>query len=201
MNSDGLPIHNNKILVGSATGIAAYADSLPIPTGEPNNRTGWYFEKTAGAEKFNYYFYTQGSHPVELKHIDSLFFVGAIDNYVNGSSVPFLVVYTKPLGDGQDAAFWYRSKIAYTIGNASGHIHLGEKTQFSTVSQPNPRFPYTHVHLNNIVKTGLGNPDEEILTMAVHSDSAAAITTKILISHVGWRHTDANHSSCILLKA
>ena len=56
-NSDGIPIHNNKINASSAEGVAVYADSSPAPTGDPNGRKGWYFKKTSGAEKFNYYLY------------------------------------------------------------------------------------------------------------------------------------------------
>jgi hypothetical protein len=200
MNANGIPIHNNKILLTSADGVAMYADSLPIPVGEPNNRDGWYFIKTAGAEKFNYYFYSQGSHAVTLADLEQTFFVGAIDNWVTTASCPFITVYTKPLGDGQDAAAWYRTKQIYTI-RASANINLGEKTQFTTGSTPNLIFPYPQVKLNNIIIEGLNNPNEEILTMAVHSDSSSAVTTKILISQMGWKHQDHVHSTCIKLVA
>lgn len=191
VNSDGIPIHNNKINVGSANGIAVYADSLPAPTGDPDGRPGWYFAKTTGTEKFNYYFYSQGSHPLTVADLDDVFFVGSVNHWSNEYSAPYVVVYTKPTGVG-DAGAWYHSRRAYAVH--SPEIVLGMKVQFSTHREPTPRFPYQHIVLSKITDTGDFEDDEEILTISVQSESTAHNDTKILISHVGWRGTVNNVS-------
>ena len=61
--------HNGFVKLGSVASASVYADSLPIPTADNNSRDGWLFTKTAGAEKFNYYIYGQGSHPITLSQL------------------------------------------------------------------------------------------------------------------------------------
>jgi len=199
-NSDGIPIHNGKINVNTAGGMAAYADSMPIPTGDPDNRKGWYFAKSSGAEKFNYYYYGQGSRAITLAEVAEYYFVGAVDTYVNGASLPFMVIYTKMQGDGNDAGAWYRSKITYSL-HSSQLVQLGIKSQFSTVSTPSTKFPFSRKHLNVVGGVGPQDPSEEILTMSVQSDSGSDNTTKILISHVGYCLHNRTEDVNILLSA
>ena len=184
-NSDGIPIHQNKINVGSANGVAAYADSSPAPIADPDGKTGWYFAKTGGTEKFNYYFYSEGSHPITVQNLQDVFFVGSVNHWDSATSAPFVVVYTKPTGVG-DAGAWFHSKRAFTITTLD-NIVLGKKTQFSTHPIPSPKFPYQHIQLSNIVTSGDYADAEEILTISVQSDSGAHDDTSILISHVGWK--------------
>ncbi len=200
-NSDGIPTHNSKILVSSASGVAAYADTLPIPTSDPNNRKGWYYQKTAGAEKFNYYLYVQGSRALRLQDVKEFYFVGAVDTYTNATSVPFIVIYTKPLGDGQDAQPWYRSRITHGVNIVNTNIQLGVKSQFSTAEKTSTKFPYSQSHLS--VKTGEGprDPTEEILYMTIHCDSGAPNDAKILISHFGYCLHNRAEDVNILLSA
>ena len=194
-NSDGQPTHNNKINVSSAGGIAVYADSLPVPVADPNGRSGWYYAKTAGAEKFNYYLYAQGNRALRLKDVKEYFFVGSVDTYVDSASTPFIVIYTKPLGAG-DAGAWYRTKITYSLNVNTAMVQLGVRSQFSTLASTNTKFPYSQNHLNVVGVDGPNDPTEEIYTMSVHSDSGADNTTKILIANFGYclhnRQEDVN---------
>jgi len=177
--------HNGFVkLTGSGSSI--YADSLPPPTSDPDGRDGWLYQKTSGAEKFNYYFYSQGSSAFNLSHIKSLFFTGSVDNWVSIGSAPFIVIYTKPTGSG-DAGAWYHSKVAYTI-SASSDIQLGELSYFYAGLKPTHiTSSYRHILLNNKVITGDALPSEEVLTIAVHSDSSAANSTRILITDMGFQ--------------
>lgn len=188
--SDSIPIHNNKINLGSMAGVAVYADSMPPPTADPDGRSGWYFAKTGGAEKFNYYFYSQGSHAMTVADLEDVFFVGSINHWDSSQSCPFVVVYTKPTGNG-DAGAWYHSRRAYAMAS-NAQITLGLKTQFSISSSPQPKFPYQHILLSNAITTGDFADDEEIYTISVQSDSASHNDTKILISNVGWRSSINN---------
>ena len=200
-NSDGIPIHNSKVLLTSTSGVAAYAGTLPVPTSDPNNRKGWYFQKTAGAEKFNYYLYVEGSRALKLQDVKEYYFVGSVDTYSNITSVPFIVVYTKPLGDGSDAQPWYRSRIFHTINTLNTNVQLGVKCQYSTSTKTSTKFPYNQAHLSVTGGEGPRDPAEEILYMTVHSDSTAPVDAKILISHFGYCIHNRAEDVNILLSA
>ena len=182
--------HNSFVKL-NGSGPSVYADSMPIPTDDTDGRAGWLYQKSSGAEKFNYYCYSQGSKPITLGHLRSVHFSGAVDNYVSNASVPFFVVYTKPTGVG-DAGLWYHSKVAYAISNVAD-IQLGELCYFYGGEKPTDiTSSYRHIFLNNIIIEGDALPAEEILYMSVHSDSGAADTTRILISDMGFETNNGN---------
>ena len=184
-------IHNGKIkLTGS--GPSVYADSSPPPVEDLNDREGWLFTKTSGAEKFNYYIYGEGNQALTLSMLKNVFFTGSIDNYISGTSNPFIVVYTKPTGIG-DAGAWYHSKVAYVIDNFQ-NIQIGEICLFRCLEEieKNP-YTFREIPLLGVVKTGDALPSEEILTISIQSDSSAADTTQILIEDVGFEFKRGNH--------
>jgi len=195
MNSDGIPIHNGRVNLSSTSGVAVYADTLPAPTADDNGRKGWLYVKASGTQKLNYYFYSEGSHPITLANLENAYFVGIINNWTDTRNVPFLVVYTKPLGDGQDAGAWYRTKRTFGIPTQT-KVTLGMRTQFSMFANPTPMFPFENVVLSSTTVAGPNLSTEEILTISVHTDSSAANGISNLISHVGWKerggHSAAN---------
>ena len=193
-NSDGIPIHNGRVNLSSTAGASVYADTLPVPVADDNGRKGWLYVKSAGAEKLNYYFYSQGSHAVTLAELENLYYVGIIDNWTNAMNVPFLVVYTKMQGDGQDGGAWYRTKRTFGIPSHT-RLNLGQRTQFSMANNPTPSFPFPHITLTAQTVVGPNANDEEILTMAVHTDSGAAVGISNIISHVGWKSTHMHNSA------
>ena len=173
--------------------MAVYADTLPVPVDDPNGRAGWLYKKTGGTEKLNYYFYSQGSTPLLLKNLKDVYFVGIIDNWVNADSAAYVAIYTKPLGDGQDGGAWYRTRQTFRI-HTGAHITLGMRTQFTTSGNPSPAFPFEKIRLTQLDVVGPNDPDEEIYTISVQTDSTAANTTAVLISHVGYSADDGRHS-------
>lgn len=184
---------NNNILLTSSSGVGVYADSMPVPTADINNRPGWLFKKTAGVEKFNYYYYSQGSHAITLGDIKSLSSNLVIDTWTNGQSAPFFVVYTKPTGVG-DAGAWYHSKRAYAL-EASKKILLGESINVYAIAEP----VYTYncdrdVKLGAIVDTGTPLDSEEILTISLHSDSSSAVNTQILVKSLALELNDGTNT-------
>ncbi len=195
MNSDGIPIHNGRINLSSTSGVAAYADTAPAPTADDNGRKGWLHVKASGTQKLNYYFYSEGSAPVTLANLENAYFVGIINNWTNFQNIPFLVVYTKPQGAG-DGGSWYRTKRTFGVHTGTGAITLGMRTQFSMFANPTPTFPFENVVLNSPTVVGPNVSTEEILTIAVATDSTSADGTSVLISHVGWKarggHSAAN---------
>lgn len=190
-------VSNAEIKRSSTEGTAVIADSSPAPTADTNGRDGWLYKKSSGAEKFNYYLWAQGSKPLRLRDLRSVYMVASVDTYTNVTSVPFVVIYTKPTGVG-DAAVWYHSKIAYTIHQQTTHIMLGEKVQFYTHQIiPTDNYGYRQISLPIEIKTGDALPDEEILYITLHSDSSAPNNTTILVSDFG---LETNHTERISLK-
>lgn len=182
---------NSKVKVTSASGVAIFADSSPAPEADLNGRAGWLYTKGTGAEKFNYYVWSQGSRPITLGEIKSLSMVGSVDTYTNGASVPFIVVYTKATGVG-DAGVWYHSRISYSI-DATQVIMLGEKVQFyHSHSHPGINYGVRQIPLNTIITDGDAVSTEEILYITLHSDSGGADNTQILISNFGFETTVKN---------
>jgi hypothetical protein len=190
-------LSNSQVKLTSASGIAVYADSNPPPTADLNGRDGWLFTKSSGTQKFNYYLWSQGSYPLRLQDLRSVFMCGSVDTYSNSSSVPFIVIYTKPTGSG-DAQPWYHSRISYSIDEPSNIIMLGEKVQFfSHMVRPADNYGYRQIALATQIKDGDCLPNEEILYITLQSDSAAADFTQILISDFGFETT---HQEKITIK-
>ena len=196
-----LPHHNNKVLLNTQAGLSVFADSTPPPVSDPNERRGWLFVKSDAADKFNYYIYGQGSHPMKLSEFGGAWFVANIDNWVDVSSAPFFTVYTKPLGDGLDGGLWYRTRRTYCVASRT-HICLGKRQQFNTEAlNTNTIYPFEQTHLSNTIVTGPNDPSEEILTMAIHSDSASPLTTQILVAYAGFYRKNTTHSANIYLSS
>lgn len=184
---DPILYHTGQVKSSSAGGIAVYADSSPAPIADNDGRDGWLFSKSvADASKFNYYFYGEGSSPILLNEISSLLCDVTIDNYQDITSLPFIIIYTKPTGVG-DAGVWYHSKIIYTM-NSDEKILLGEGVTFYGGLKPNIHSNMNGKRLiecNTLITSGDALPTEEVLTIALHSDSGSPASTQILVSSLG----------------
>ena len=193
--------HNNKVKLGTVAAASVYADSNPAPVADPSGRDGWLFDKSAATDKFNYYFYGEGTNPMTLGEFGGAWFTAHVDNYVNTSSVPFITVYTKPTGAG-DAGAWYRTRRVYACRHDT-EVTLGMALQYNTEAiNPAYQFPYHQTHLSVLQVTGPNLDTEEILTMAVHSDSGSELTTQILVTNVGfYRKNNVVHSPNIYLSS
>ena len=182
--NDNQVITNGQFKIGTAAGIAV-AGGEQAPIADANERPGWLFSKaTADAAKFNYFFYGQGTLPIRLSQLSHIYFNGAVDTYADASSIPFVVIYTKPTGIG-DAGVWYHSKIVYTMSDII-NLQLGEMVTFYTHTKPSVNYGYTFVPLHIVNSEGDADPHEEILYLTIHSDSAAAMGTQILVSDIGF---------------
>ena len=179
-------VDNGSVSLASVSGAAVYADTLPVPIQDTvGKRRGWLWTKAAtGTEKLNYYFYAEGSMPVTLAHLRGLSARVSIDNYQTTLSNPFFVIYTKPTGVG-DAGAWYHSKISHHIPSTTP-IMIGEEVQLYTADKPlNYDSINRLIHCNQTTTVGDALPAEEILTVAIHTDTLAPAGTQILVSQVG----------------
>ena len=185
INKSKHPKTNRKVKLTSPSGVALYADSSPAPTLDLDDRAGWLWTKVvADTTKFNYYFYGQGNTAFKVSDIESLNAVISIDTHPSIVSVPFFIVYTKPTGVG-DYAAWYHSKFIYTM-DAGQIIDLGEKISMWSGNKGANNNDYRSVGFNTILTNGDANTNEEILFISIQSDSASLITTKILIESLGY---------------
>ena len=173
-----------KIYSDSSGGLAVRADSSLTASIDPDNRSGWLFEKSvANTNKFNLYYWGQGNRPKTPAHIRSLKAIVSIDNYQSVQSLPFFVVYTKPKGDGSDDQPWYNAKRAFTL-TTSEDIEVGQKIEMYAKHVPKDK-GVRQVQFNNTVDSGTFNESDEILYITIQSDSAAPANTKILIEALG----------------
>ena len=166
---------NFQLKLGSAGATAMQADSMPLAVADSNGRSGWSYTKVSGSEKYNYYFYSGSYEQMKMKHVKNMFYCGSIDAWSGlQNEAPFFVIYTKPRGDGSDAAAWYHSRFAYTLHAASQLIRAGEKCVFYCLREPEQDFgDVRKIPFNNRIDTGIFDLEDEVLYMTLQSDSGA----------------------------
>ena len=177
-------VNQDKVKLTSPTAVSVYQDSTP-PIADEDDRDGWLFKKVAAADKFNYYVYATGSHPLPLSSLNNVSMTCHIDTFTNSSSIPFIVVYTKATGTG-DAGSWYKSRIAYAL-SSTNKVLAGEPVNLYCLNNPDLNNGCRDMELTSVITLGTADPSEEILTITAHSDSASPINTKILVSHIGYK--------------
>ena len=185
MSINNQVVSNAQYKIGTASTTAILADSSLTPTADADDRQGWAFIKTlSNADKFNIYFYGQGSLPIRLGDIHSVFANVAINSHVDNSSKPHINIYTKMTGSG-DAGAFYHSKLTFTIPN-NYNIQLGETITLMTHREESLGYGYRNCVLRDVVVDGDGAESEEILYMTLHSDSAAVAGLNMIISDLGF---------------
>jgi hypothetical protein len=156
-----------------------YADESPpsaIPAGLGYLNNGWYYSNntTAPNKKINWYMpASTGSTVSSLKY-----------SYISGQilsniSLPFLVVYTKPIVGKVNAASWYCSRRTYSSAGGASVVIPGTRAHQLVVSLDSTvTYPiingYTQIMLTNLDVTlnkGLFEPTEEILFYAISTNS------------------------------
>ena len=153
-----------------------------------NARPGWAFIKNAESVadlKINWYMWNGTYENVQLKHMKSLFILGCIDTWTNvENEVFFIVVHTKMTGSG-DAGAWFHSRHAYVIDKPNHTVQPGERCLFHTLETPTLTFDGArHIPLQKRIDTGVFDPDNEILVISVHTDSAAS-SVGVLVESMG----------------
>ena len=115
--------NNDKVKLTSGDGVALYADTLPTPQSDINDRTGWLWAKVvADATKLNYYMYgnTGSSFQFTLADFVGAFGVLSVDYYQDITSIPFIEVYSKPTGAGDAGSFYHSRYVALSTYTHEG---------------------------------------------------------------------------------
>ena len=175
--------HIDQVLATSAGGLEMVGGET-APIADEDNRDGWLFKKTvADASKINWYFYGAGNTLTNLQDLKSISCILSVDTYTATNSLPFFIVYTKATGSGD--ASWYKSKITYQL-SAGEKILTGEEVQAWCGVKPLKQSNKRMVEFNAISSVGTALDTEELLTIAIHTDSGAGIGTKLLVKQVGF---------------
>jgi len=181
-----IPSNNGKVEIVLANHASVWADSIPSPIVDSNQREGWYYNNTAATNKANIYFFAGLQETLLLKDIASIWAKLAIDDYSNFNVLPFFIVYTKMKNDGTDAGSFYHSKLTYTL-NADVDVGIGEEVIIHTHFSPNISYDNRRIHCNNITTEGTADGLEEVLYITIHTDSGAATgAVKILFQNLGF---------------
>jgi hypothetical protein len=92
-------------------------------------------------------------------------------------------VYSKATGSGDVS--WYKSRITYQLSD--GQIIIpGEEIQAWSGVKPSKASNRRMVEFNSVSSVGTALDTEEILTIAIHTDSGSDIGTKLLVNQVGY---------------
>lgn len=151
-----------------------YADALPASV-DPGGTGGWYFSNPGSGGKVNWYFlgvYPGAPGETLLGDLKNLFMT--FYPRTTTTRAPFVALYTRPQGDGNDAASWYRSRIVYEnlsqswTANSPVLLHVGSQP---SVDQHLPR---VELPADSISTVGPQSPDEDVYLAAVGTDSSEA---------------------------
>ncbi len=171
----------------SNAGLMVVADEgIPIvaPTTSPYQLDrGWYYKNSSTsvdqdgnpATKINWYFAGEG-------YAKTLGDITTLGMNVNFFTLPtegdvFLSIFTKYVGDGDDAGGWYRSKLNYLITptqTGKQLVHFGQ--DIPTLLPSLPRLDITG-NLDAVGSNGLQAPTEEIYLIALSTNSTAVTNT------------------------
>lgn len=137
------------------TDVTVYADGKAA-TADPLGSGGWYYTNAGDGTKINWYFFGQGggalTELVTLADLNSVYgyFIPRSDD----TRIPFAALYTAPLGDGNDAATWYRSRIVWELLNTDAGV-------------PQP-WPQSVPGLYDPLLAWAGNSDPDVFTNVSH---------------------------------
>jgi len=170
-----------------------YADAT-APIEDPTGRDGWYYKSAGSPDKVNWYFHDGQANPVTVSQWERLYTVATVDS--SSSDTFHLAYYTFPLGDGQDAGSWYRSRIVYV---PSGNFERGVKTLFYMGQEPDasvyPDLPRVQMTVTTVAGSNAGlNQDTEVIMTTVFgtNSGASAGTVEILVNKLGFNSSVYN---------
>ncbi len=144
---------------------------------DPNGKAGWYFKNSQVSKKINWYFYAPAPSTLEFK--SDLSFGYALLQFNSVVSLPFFSLYSKPKGDGNDFANWYRSRWSFSNYSITPLLNTLYLVYFGSTPPASlyPGVPRIQLTLDNISSVGPKLDNEEILTLSMNTNSVALINT------------------------
>jgi hypothetical protein len=177
-----------------STNANVYADGaagVPDPT---NVTSGWHFKNTADlTNKINWY-YVSNSNPAVTMTLSNLTAQYAVVD-VRAAGAPYFIVYTKPAGDGSDAAPWYRSRLVYSPAGYDLTPYVGQTVfmHWGVDTGDFPTLPRVECALDSFSTVGPQDPTEEVLVGNIStSTSYPAGTYDFVVSDLGYELNSAD---------
>jgi hypothetical protein len=173
----------DTVMAISSADASVYADSSIQPLEDPNGRSGWHFKNAVAGQKMNWYPYMNSA--LQAAHTRAnLSSVWAVVTFYDTRSRPFINVYSGRLGDGQDAASWYRSRWVfdqYAVAPVANTKYLVFFGADPGVYKELPRLQITDT--TDQFDRGPRNQREVLSMFAWGSNSAAAVNAENWTMH------------------
>lgn len=173
--------HNVVSIYATISGSAELFAAGAFPSADPVY-SGWHYRNLGDGTKISWYLFTQDFTNTSA----TIYTLGEFRTIVlkqrNTHStltrLPHINYYTLPLGDGNDATAWYRSRITYELVNPD----MTDVNQFdSFITWVGPDAPLIHTDLpayqlnyTEAFSAGPQSSDEAVTAIAFSSDSSAA---------------------------
>ena len=171
-------------------------DTVPAysapPSGIPASE-GWYYKNVSAGNASQLYYYANlasqtRNHDYTISLIQSQWAVVRLLNLNSGTSLPFLVLYSQPQGDGNDFAPGFaRSSWVYQVA-AGQELRLGEKIILYQGTQPDSRlYPeIRRIQCSLTITRGPALSTEVLAYATVNTDSGAPVNTvEYIVSAAG----------------
>ena len=174
-----------QVVLGNMTQLVFTDVSHPqvFPDEQPPayNSEGWQFTNSSPNTKINWYFSAQTQVGETLSDYTGFYTLLKVKNVL---SLPFFNIYTKPKGDGTDAASWYGSRRTYVFPSNHGLSNDDDVVMYTGIDLPavHPGVPHIQLVLDTGSSNGSSDPSQEFLFAAFASNSGAAIHTVNLIA-------------------
>jgi len=177
-----------------STNVNVYADGAAGVPDPLNITSGWHFKNTADlTNKINWY-YVSNSNPAVTMTLSNLTAQYAVVD-VRAAGAPYFIVYTKPAGDGSDAAPWYRSRKVYAPAGYDLTSYVGQTVfmHWGVDTGDFPSLPRVECTLDSFSTVGPQDVTEEVLVGNIStSTSYPAGTYDFVVSDLGYEFNTAD---------
>ena len=168
--------------------LRVFADGSQGITDPLNLTSGWYYKNSADVtDKINWYYLTN-SNPVLSMNVANIRSMYATVE-VRAGGAPYFVMYTKPTGNGEDAAAWYRSRFVYTVPGLDLTAYVGQTIMlyWGIDTGDFPTLPRVECTLDLVSSAGFMDDSEEVLFANISTSSGyGAGHYEFIVSNAGY---------------
>ena len=165
-----------QVKIGTPGAASVYGGE-EAPIVDAAGRVGWSFVKdgaSPAAAKINWYVGPAANETISYSQLSAYWSIITIDDFTDGASLPWLQIFTKPKGDGNDAS-WYRSKLDLQLAPRE-LVRPGERVCIYWGKHHPPADKLDGARLIHLHQTLTGPailPDDKIFLMPLATDSGA----------------------------
>ena len=171
-----------QVKLGTASAAAVTGVTHDQGIADPNDRPGWLYTKALEDPitdtKFNWFYMGGQYEDLKYRSLDCMYCIVTIDVWkANPSLLPWMSMYTKMKGDGQDGGAFFRSHLRMHVNTGQQIVRVGERVCFWHGKKHPPVEVTGGARLMQCSATALVGPaiepTDQILYMNLQSDSSA----------------------------